>query len=515
MSLSSINSTDDLTTNNTNYTKQIKTNKQTVPNKEASKYGNQQTNDNDSSSDESEFHTFFKETTGMRQRKRARQNLPASDSDSTSGSSKSNQHEDPRTTRQASRSDETSTLNPNDEEYCISTASSTTPQTNITRHTNRTKSNDSRPADDGDHQFKPAIQTKDRTIQQWIMDGIRWIRCKPIAIDDNDDSDESGDDSSDKSSDGTTEPSTRRTNKTNDEPVINHHIGDSNTANTTNKQQPNRRTTSRAPIASIDDTNDSDEPGDESHHRSSDGTTEPSKRRTNKSNDEPETNHHTGDSNTKTIKNKNQPDRRTTRSESADSNIIGTTQTLAPQPQQNPNGRAPATEGTPLNPYYQHQEARSNNSTPPNSTTQTITPAETRQTYNATAWKELFDNYRQRQPNKTTDTITPKTTLQPLLTRRTDNQPIGDAMTPDEDNNIFRIYFQNINGLNVGKGTGKFEGILSTANNNNVSVMGLAETNTEWNNPRLTSRIKAKLRQQSNHAHMTTSTSAIKVTSYY
>ena len=52
--------------------------------------------------------------------------------------------------------------------------------------------------------------------------------------------------------------------------------------------------------------------------------------------------------------------------------------------------------------------------------------------------------------------------------------------SPENDNN-FRIYFQNVNGLAVGKETRKWEDIITEMTTRQVSICGFAETNTEWN----------------------------------
>ena len=146
-------------------------------------------------------------------------------------------------------------------------------------------------------------------------------------------------------------------------------------------------------------------------------------------------------------------------------------------------------------------------------------PSATDKMITAKAWKELFDKLRYCRPTPTHNLNNEgagNRTIQQIILPQADNNPIGDTMNDasGEPNN-FRIYSQNVNGLNAGRGTGKWEGILEMANTNNVSIMGLSETNTEWNNYRLTSRLKAKLRKHSNHGHMTHSTSSIKVSSYY
>lgn len=144
-------------------------------------------------------------------------------------------------------------------------------------------------------------------------------------------------------------------------------------------------------------------------------------------------------------------------------------------------------------------------------------PTTTGNMNSAKEWKALFDTLQHRRPQTTTtdNNTVAYSTVQTTILQQTDNWPVGDTMTNIEDTNTCRINFQNIKGLNTGKGTGKWDEIISTANKRGVSILGLAETNTEWNNNRLTSRLKGRLRKQSNHLNMTTSTSAIKVQSYY
>ena len=241
MSLYSNNSTAAPNTNHLNPNSNKATpNYHKIPNKDATTIGGQPTIDIDSSSDESEFNEFFQETIGLRRRKRAQHTKPSSDSDSKSESSRQNSSKRPTKTQQES-SDETPTINPNDDDYSISTSLSKSTKTNKTRRTERTKPSELMTAEyNGDPQLQPPQPTNNRTIQQWIMDGIRWIRCKPIEIYDSDDSDQSGDESSNASSDGTTEPSTKTTRKTNDDPT--NQIGESNGSQATTTRDRNNIT---------------------------------------------------------------------------------------------------------------------------------------------------------------------------------------------------------------------------------------------------------------------------------
>ena len=52
-------------------------------------------------------------------------------------------------------------------------------------------------------------------------------------------------------------------------------------------------------------------------------------------------------------------------------------------------------------------------------------------------------------------------------------------------------------------------------NNRKVSVFGFTETNIDWNNHKLTARLKAKLRRHCKHANISTSTSTVKLRTDY
>jgi hypothetical protein len=70
--------------------------------------------------------------------------------------------------------------------------------------------------------------------------------------------------------------------------------------------------------------------------------------------------------------------------------------------------------------------------------------------------------------------------------------PYGDTCKTRKD--TFCIYFQNVNGLAIGKTTRKLENILQEMLAKEVAVFGLAETNVGWSNRHLTARTKAKPR---------------------
>ena len=59
-------------------------------------------------------------------------------------------------------------------------------------------------------------------------------------------------------------------------------------------------------------------------------------------------------------------------------------------------------------------------------------------------------------------------------------QIVGDIMDMTNQDYTFRIYFQNVNSLAVGKGTQKWEDMIQEMTTRQVSECGFAETNTEW-----------------------------------
>jgi hypothetical protein len=52
---------------------------------------------------------------------------------------------------------------------------------------------------------------------------------------------------------------------------------------------------------------------------------------------------------------------------------------------------------------------------------------------------------------------------------------IGDLIDPIDDETIFRIYYQNVNGINAKKGTSKWNEINDTMAKHKVALFGLTE----------------------------------------
>ena len=77
------------------------------------------------------------------------------------------------------------------------------------------------------------------------------------------------------------------------------------------------------------------------------------------------------------------------------------------------------------------------------------------------------------------------------------------------------MFYQNIKGLATGNGTAKWEEAINSMNKRKVSVFGFTETNIDWNNHKLTARLKAKLRRHCKHANFSTSTSTAKLRTDY
>jgi hypothetical protein len=69
---------------------------------------------------------------------------------------------------------------------------------------------------------------------------------------------------------------------------------------------------------------------------------------------------------------------------------------------------------------------------------------------------------------------------------------------------------QNVNGLAVGKCTRKWEDVIQKITTRQVSVCGFVETNTELHAEKTKARLKAKLRNITGQATMTTSTTNLK-----
>ena len=135
---------------------------------------------------------------------------------------------------------------------------------------------------------------------------------------------------------------------------------------------------------------------------------------------------------------------------------------------------------------------------------------------NIQEWKDLFTKARQKIP-KPQEQTPPRTDhrIQPTIMPTNGNEPFGDTMDMQQQGNNFRIYFQNVNGLAVGKGTRKWEDMINEMTTRQVSVCGFAETNTEWHAEKTKARLKAKLRKIAGQATMTTSTTNLKFKTIY
>ena len=135
---------------------------------------------------------------------------------------------------------------------------------------------------------------------------------------------------------------------------------------------------------------------------------------------------------------------------------------------------------------------------------------------NIAEWSELFNKAREKIPKPQEKTPTRMDTkVQPAIIRTGENEMFGDNMDKAHQENNFRVYFQNINGLAAGKGTRKWEDIIQEMTTRQVSVCGFAETNTEWQAEKTKARIKAKLRKVAGQATMTTSTTNLKFKTIY
>jgi hypothetical protein len=104
-------------------------------------------------------------------------------------------------------------------------------------------------------------------------------------------------------------------------------------------------------------------------------------------------------------------------------------------------------------------------------------------------------------------------TIQTTVGEKMNNIPYGDKCDINRTDN-FRVYFQNVNGLSVGKHT-QWDNILNKMTSKETAVFGLAESNVEWANRQLQARIKAKLRKHYKNTRIATSTSSIKFDTYY
>jgi hypothetical protein len=98
---------------------------------------------------------------------------------------------------------------------------------------------------------------------------------------------------------------------------------------------------------------------------------------------------------------------------------------------------------------------------------------------NIEEWKAIFNKARENisKPQEQTKT-TPHYGIQPTIMPIKGNETFGDIMDKINQDNTFQIYFQNVNGLAVSKGTRKWEDIIQEMTTRQVSVCGFAETNT-------------------------------------
>ena len=126
------------------------------------------------------------------------------------------------------------------------------------------------------------------------------------------------------------------------------------------------------------------------------------------------------------------------------------------------------------------------------------------------AWREIFRKYRIRSIQQASTVMTNQVhQVQPILIKQSENEAIGDSFIPAEDG-IFRIYYQNVNGVSAKKGKSKWNKINDTMAKHNVAIFGLTETNIEWNKHRTKAIMKATIRKHFAHAIMETSTSNMK-----
>ena len=126
------------------------------------------------------------------------------------------------------------------------------------------------------------------------------------------------------------------------------------------------------------------------------------------------------------------------------------------------------------------------------------------------AWREIFGKYRIRLIQQATTVTTNQVhQVQPILIKQDENKEIGDTFIPAEDG-IFRIYYQNVNGVSARKGMSKWNKINDTMAKHNVAIFGLTKTNIEWNMPQTNAHMKATLRKHFAHTIMETSTSTMK-----
>jgi hypothetical protein len=115
--------------------------------------------------------------------------------------------------------------------------------------------------------------------------------------------------------------------------------------------------------------------------------------------------------------------------------------------------------------------------------------------------KELFTKSREQIP-KPQEQPSPQMNnkIQPIIMRINGNEAVGNTVDQTQQENNFRIYFQNVNGLAVGKGTRKWEDMIQEMTTRQVSVCGFAETNTKWHAKKAKARLKANLRKVAGQA---------------
>ena len=88
-------------------------------------------------------------------------------------------------------------------------------------------------------------------------------------------------------------------------------------------------------------------------------------------------------------------------------------------------------------------------------------------------------------------------------------------MNPANPNGNFRVYYQNVNGITSGKGTGKWNKINEFMHDNNIAIYRLTKTNVEWNKQKMTACLKPAVQRQFNHATISTSTSTMQFQENY
>jgi hypothetical protein len=86
------------------------------------------------------------------------------------------------------------------------------------------------------------------------------------------------------------------------------------------------------------------------------------------------------------------------------------------------------------------------------------------------AWREIFRQYQIRLIKQATKPMINQTTkVQPILIKQTRNEAVGDEFQPAVEG-VFRIYYQNENGVSAKKGTSKWNNINNTMATHNVAI---------------------------------------------